>query len=104
MLSVAEDPQAEITRVIQGVIVGIGFLGAGVIFDRNNNGRMHGLTTAATIWITAFFGILCGLGAWRTAVVAIILTAVLLALGGPFQRWCYRDFGSDRSTPGADGG
>jgi len=60
-LAVADDPQAEITRPIQGVIVGIGFLGAGVILHRNGNSEVHGLTTAATIWITAFFGILCGL-------------------------------------------
>jgi putative Mg2+ transporter-C (MgtC) family protein len=104
VLAVADDPQAEITRVIQGVIVGIGFLGAGVILHRNSNSKVHGLTTAATIWITAFFGILCGLAAWRTTAVAIILTAILLTLGGPFERWCHRHFGSDRSAPGPDGG
>ena len=40
---------------------------------------------------------------WRTVAVAIILTAVLLRLGGPFEPWCHRLFGSDRSMPGADG-
>ena len=104
VLAVADDPQAEITWVLQGVIVGIGFLGAGVIPHRDGNSEVHGLTTVATIWITAFFGILCGLAAWRTAAVAIILTAFLLTLGGPFERWCHRHFGSDRSMPSPDGG
>jgi len=104
VLAVADDPQAQITRVRQGVIVGIGFLGAGVIPHRDGNSEVHGLTTVATIWITAFFGIPCGLAAWRTAAVAIILTAFLLTLGGPFERWCHQHFGSDRSTPGPDVG
>jgi len=104
VLAVADDPQAQITRVRQGVIVGIGFLGAGVIPHRDGNSEVHGLTTVATIWITAFFGILCGLAAWRTAAVAIILTAFLLTLGGPFERWCHQHFGSDRSMPSPDGG
>ena len=104
VLAVADDPQAQITRVRQGVIVGIGFLGAGVIPHRDGNSEVRRLTTAATIWITAFFGILCGLAAWPTAAVAIILTAILLTLGGPFERWCHKHFGSGRSPPGPDGG
>jgi putative Mg2+ transporter-C (MgtC) family protein len=57
------DPAAG-SRVIQGVITGIGFLGAGVIL-RNPTGRhVHGLTTAAAIWLTACIGVACGLGAW----------------------------------------
>ena len=104
VLAVADDPQAQITRVRQGVIVGIGFLGAGITLHRDGNSEVRRLTTAAAIWITAFFGILCGLAAWPTAAVAIILTAILLTLGGPFERWCHRHFGSDRSMPSPDGG
>ena len=104
VLAVADDPQAQITRVRQGVIVGIGFLGAGITLHRDGNSEVRRLTTAAAIWITAFFGILCGLAAWPTAAVAIILTAILLTLGGPFERWCHQHFGSDRSTPGPDVG
>ena len=104
VLAVADDPQAQITRVLQVVIVGIGFLGAGITLHRDGNSEVRRLTTAAAIWITAFFGILCGLAAWPTAAVAIILTAFLLTLGGPFERWCHQHFGSDRSTPGPDVG
>src|SRR5690349_17079767 len=45
-----------LSRVIQGVLTGIGFLGAGVILHDAGNGRVRGLTTAATIWVTALIG------------------------------------------------
>jgi putative Mg2+ transporter-C (MgtC) family protein len=102
VLAVADDPQADVSRVIQGVITGIGFLGAGVILHRPTGGKVHGLTTAATIWVTACLGILCGLAAWRTTAVAILLTATLLTVGGPFEKWCHKCFGSDEPpAPGA---
>jgi putative Mg2+ transporter-C (MgtC) family protein len=94
VLAVAEDPQADISRVIQGVITGIGFLGAGVILHRPTGGKVHGLTTAATIWVTACLGILCGIAAWRTTAVAILLTGALLTVGGPFEKWCQKRYGS----------
>ncbi len=102
VLAVADDPQADISRVIQGVITGIGFLGAGVILHRAIDSKVHGLTTAATIWVTACLGILCGLAAWRTTAVAIVLIAILLTAGGPFEKWCQKKFGSDE--PPASGG
>ena len=90
-----------VSRVIQGVITGIGFLGAGVILHRPTEGKVHGLTTAATIWVTACLGMLCGLAAWKTVTVAILLTAVLSAIGGPFEKWCQKRFGSSGpSNPG----
>src|SRR3984893_10043795 len=94
VLAVADDPQADVSRVIQGVITGIGFLGAGVILHHPTEGKGHGLTTAATTWLTASLGILCGLAAWRTVTVAILLTVVLLTTGGPFEKWCQKRFGS----------
>lgn len=99
MLAVADDPQADVSRVIQGVITGIGFLGAGVILHRSG-GKVHGLTTAATIWVTASLGILCGIAAWRTVAVALLLTMVLLTLGGPFEKWWARRFGSAEPPAG----
>jgi putative Mg2+ transporter-C (MgtC) family protein len=88
VLAVADDPQADVSRVIQGVITGIGFLGAGVILHHPTEGKVHGLTTAATIWVTASLGMLCGLASWRTLTVAVLLTMVLLTIGGPFEKWC----------------
>jgi putative Mg2+ transporter-C (MgtC) family protein len=56
-----------VSRAIQGVLTGIGFLGAGVIMQDQGSKRVQGLTTAALIWLTACMGIVCGLGAWLPA-------------------------------------
>ena len=50
--------------VIQGIMAGISFIGAGVILRDHKAGEVTGLTTAATVWVTAALGIACGLGAW----------------------------------------
>jgi len=62
------------TRMAQGIMTGIGFLGAGVIFKEALSVR--GLTTAASIWITAAIGILAGIGFYFPAIVATMLTLV----------------------------
>ena len=66
------------TRMAQGIMTGIGFLGAGVIFKEGLTVR--GLTTAASIWITAAIGILVGIGFWFAAVAGAAATLVVLAL------------------------
>src|SRR5437660_8435176 len=94
ILAVAQDSQADISRVIQGVITGVGFIGAGVILHRPTGRRVHGLTTAAAIWVTAALGLLCGLAAWRILVVAVPLILLLLVFGGPTEKWCHKRLGS----------
>jgi putative Mg2+ transporter-C (MgtC) family protein len=66
------------TRMAQGIMTGIGFLGAGVIFKEGLTVR--GLTTAASIWVTAAIGILVGIGFWFAAVMGAIATLTVLAL------------------------
>src|SRR6476620_5676581 len=66
------------TRMAQGIMTGIGFLGAGVIFKEGLTVR--GLTTAASIWITAAIGILVGIGFWFAAVVGAVATLTVLAI------------------------
>src|SRR5690349_20587517 len=66
------------TRMAQGIMTGIGFLGAGVIFKEGLTVR--GLTTAASIWITAAIGILVGIGFWFAAIVGTVATLMVLAL------------------------
>jgi putative Mg2+ transporter-C (MgtC) family protein len=66
------------TRMAQGIMTGIGFLGAGVIFKEGLTVR--GLTTAASIWVTAAIGILVGIGFWFAAIVGAISTLIVLAL------------------------
>ena len=70
---VASDP----TRMAQGIMTGIGFLGAGVIMKDGLS--VKGLTTAASIWITAAIGILAGIGFYEPVLIATLLT--LAALG-----------------------
>src|SRR5205809_4356930 len=66
------------TRMAQGIMTGIGFLGAGVIFKEGLTVR--GLTTAASIWVTAAIGILVGVGFWFAAIVGAVAALTVLAL------------------------
>jgi putative Mg2+ transporter-C (MgtC) family protein len=75
-----------VSRFIQGIITGIGFLGAGVILRDDLRHSVHGLTTAASVWLAACLGISCGLGFWTTAVMALALTLLVLIFGGTFER------------------
>jgi putative Mg2+ transporter-C (MgtC) family protein len=70
---------ADLSRVIQGVVAGIGFLGAGAII-KNRDDDVRGLTTAAGVWMTAAIGIACGLGRESTALLSTLLA--LIVLGG----------------------
>lgn len=83
--------QNAIGRVVQGILTGIGFLGAGVIL-RDPTGHVTGLTTAATIWICAVLGIVCGLGYWYVLAITIGLTVVTLLFGHPLERLAERVF------------
>ena len=79
-----------VSRAIQGVITGIGFLGAGVIIRNTEGTHIQGLTTAACTWLTACIGIVCGVGAWRAVVVAVPIVALLLTFGGPLEDMLHR--------------
>lgn len=81
---VGPDPNA-IGRIIQGIITGIGFLGAGVIM-RDPAGKVSGLTTAATIWVCAGIGISCGLGYWSVIVLASFFAFLVLLFGRSVER------------------
>lgn len=83
-LAVSEIPpnsegfQADPIRVIQAVAIGIGFLGSGVIFVSRQEDRVHGLTTAASVWATAAIGIAAGLEYYVLAVGATLLLLFVL--------------------------
>ena len=66
------------TRMAQGIMTGIGFLGAGVVVKEGLNVR--GLTTAASIWITAAIGILAGVGLWVPMTISVLMTLMVLSL------------------------
>ena len=69
---------ADMTRVIQGVVAGIGFLGAGTIWKGGAVSDVKGLTTAAGIWFTAAIGMAAGLGREVTAIMATVLALFIL--------------------------
>jgi putative Mg2+ transporter-C (MgtC) family protein len=76
-----DDPEVfrtDPTRMAQGIMTGIGFLGAGVIFKEGLSVR--GLTTAASIWMTAAIGILIGIGFYYPAALATVLTLIVLSV------------------------
>lgn len=68
------------SRVVQGLVTGIGFLGAGAILKLENSGRIRGLTTAAGIWMTAAIGVAIGLGLLGIAGIGTVFTWIVLAL------------------------
>ena len=70
----------QLSRVIQGLVSGIGFLGASAVLKLGVEGRIHGLTTAATIWATAAVGMSAGLGRALTAVLATAFMLMVLIL------------------------
>jgi len=72
--------------IIQGVMAGISFIGAGVILRNPEARSVEGLTTAGTVWISAALGIACGLAAWRTVVIAVLVSLVLLFATAWFDR------------------
>ena len=82
-----------VSRVAQGVLTGIGFLGGGVILRDPEEGHVHGLTTAATIWLTALIGVASGAGAFRELALGLALTVAVLVFGGPIERFARRLFG-----------
>jgi putative Mg2+ transporter-C (MgtC) family protein len=86
-----------VSRVIQGLMAGIGFLGGGVILHTKTN--IHGLTTAAMVWLTAALGIGCAIGALHIVGFALIAALVLVTFGGPFERWIHRLVGRDQTLP-----
>lgn len=77
---------ADLTRVLQGLVAGIGFLGAGTIYLGQGHHRVKGLTTAAGIWMTCAIGMTAGLGREATAVLSTLLALVIFSLGPLFNR------------------
>ena len=69
-----------LSRVIQGIVTGIGFIGAGTILKLNEQREIQGLTTAAGLWMTAAIGVAVGLGVLGLAVIGTVVTVLILVL------------------------
>lgn len=70
--------ETDISRIASNIVTGIGFLGAGIIFQGRNN--VHGLTTAATVWIGAAIGMAAGIGNYNLAVATTVIVLAVLVL------------------------
>lgn len=90
--------EADLSRVIQGVVAGVGFLCAGSIL-KSDDDHVRGLTTAAGIWLTAAIGVAAGLGREMTAALSALLALAILSMEGPLRRLAGRR-GKDNEDPG----
>ncbi len=88
---------SELTRVLQGIVTGIGFLGAGTIMKLPHSGRIQGLTTAASIWLTAAVGVAAGMGRLATA---SIMTAFALFILAVLRKFTHEHHLDADETPG----
>ena len=70
----------DLSRVLQGVTAGIGFLGAGAILKQRDRNDIKGLTTAASVWLAAAIGVAAGMGREATAVASAVFAFVILAI------------------------
>jgi putative Mg2+ transporter-C (MgtC) family protein len=91
----------DLQKVIAGVIGGVGFLGAGSIIQ--SGGSVRGLTTAATIWLTAAIGVACGLGYHVLAVTTVVLAMLILLVLGVVERIWFPDDEAHDGAPGKPG-
>ena len=101
VLAVASDT-ANAGRVIQGIVTGIGFLGAGVIVRNHMGKQVHGLTTAACVWLTACIGAACAVGDWKVLIIGAPLIAVILVYGGKFEKWVHQRWPEPEQSSGPD--
>ena len=88
-LSIVGAYNADILRLAQGVLIGVGFLGAGVIAREGVS--IKGLTTAAGIWVMGAIGLSIGLGRYNIALIGTIFTLITMALFGRIEKWIKTD-------------
>ena len=89
-LDVAGDQPEVVTRVIQGLTAGIGFLGAGTILKLDQKQEIKGLTTASSIWLAAALGTAAGLAEYALAVAAAVISLFVLGVLGPAEKFFER--------------
>jgi putative Mg2+ transporter-C (MgtC) family protein len=88
----------DLSRVVQGVVAGVGFLCAGSIL-KSGDDHVRGLTTAAGIWLTAAIGVAAGMGREMTAALSALLALAILSMEGPLRRLAGRAE-NDNEDPG----
>lgn len=89
--SIVVETEGQLADVVRGVAAGVGFLGAGVIIKTAQPAEIHGLTTAASIWLTASVGFAAGAGWIVTATMATLLALFILAIVRIFEKYLDRE-------------
>src|SRR5260221_10819194 len=103
VLSIRAATGSEESRVIQGILTGVGFLGAGVIVRSEKGHHVRGLTTAACVWVTACVGAACAIAQGQIVVLGAALVFVILVFGGPFEKAIDRRWaGQNLTDPGQE--
>jgi putative Mg2+ transporter-C (MgtC) family protein len=96
------DDAQSVSRVLQGLITGLGFLGAGVIIHQQRSQKVHGLTTAASLWACSLIGAAFGAGQFALGGLSLAAILLTLALGGPLERLFARLNGVKRGSEISD--
>ncbi len=97
-LVVVGNQMESMTRVIQGVVTGVGFLGAGTILKLDEERKIRGLTTASSIWLASALGTLAGLGEFVPAAAATVIAIVILGVLRPIEKLLAHYLGTNRAT------
>lgn len=85
-LLLAVESLGDATRAVQGIAAGVGFLGAGTILKLSNQLQIKGLTTAASIWLTAALGMVAGLGQYELAFAGAMVSFIVLGILRPVEK------------------
>ena len=93
-----QDDAQSVSRVLQGLITGLGFLGAGVIIREQSSQKVSGLTTAASIWSCALIGAAFGAGQYVLGGISLFAILTTLIVGGPLERCVARLTGIKRGS------
>ncbi len=86
-ITAAGDRAESVTRVIQGIASGIGFLGAGTILKLDQRQEIKGLTTASSIWLAAALGTTAGMAQYALATAAVVISLFVLGVLGPIEKY-----------------
>ena len=93
-----KDDAQSVSRVLQGLITGLGFLGAGVIIREQSSQKITGLTTAASIWSCALIGATFGAGQFALGGISLGAILLILVMGGPLERLVTKITGVKRTS------
>lgn len=97
-LAISGEQQEAVTRVVQGIAAGVGFLGAGTILKIDEKEKIKGLTTASSIWLASALGTLAGLGEYVPASASAAIAIVVLAVLRPVEKLLQHHGGKNPKT------